>query len=64
MDTPDTRRAVVVGGSIAGLCAARALSGHYAQVVVVDRDDLPGSPGPRRGAPQGNHGHVLLGAGQ
>lgn len=64
MDTPDSRRAVVVGASIGGLCAARALAEHFDEVIVVDRDDLPDGPDPRKGAPQGNHGHVLLGAGQ
>jgi flavin-dependent dehydrogenase len=52
-------RAVVVGGSMAGLLAARVLSEFFAEVTVVDRDDLTGAV-PRRGVPQGRHPHVLL----
>ncbi len=57
-------RAVVLGGSIAGLLAARVLSGHYAQVLIVDRDELTGVTAPRRGVPQGRHVHGLLARGQ
>ena len=32
------RRAVVLGASMAGLCAARVLSEHFADVLVLDRD--------------------------
>ncbi|WP_326837780.1 FAD-dependent monooxygenase [Amycolatopsis rhabdoformis] len=55
------RTAVVLGGSIAGLLAARALADHADEVVVLERDD-PGT-GPRPGAPQGSQTHVLLPAG-
>jgi 2-polyprenyl-6-methoxyphenol hydroxylase-like FAD-dependent oxidoreductase len=48
-------RAVVLGGSIAGLFAARALSEAYDQVLIVDRDQLVGVSGARRGRPQGRH---------
>jgi glycine/D-amino acid oxidase-like deaminating enzyme len=45
--------AVVLGGSIAGLLAARVLTDTHDRVTVVDRDELaPGSTA-RRGAPQG-----------
>jgi 2-polyprenyl-6-methoxyphenol hydroxylase-like FAD-dependent oxidoreductase len=57
-------RAVVLGGSMAGLLAARVLSDHYASVVVVDRDPLLGVAGARRGVPQGSHAHALLARGQ
>ncbi|MGW6744270.1 FAD-dependent oxidoreductase [Streptomyces sp. NPDC055025] len=58
------RRAVVLGGSIAGLLAARALSEAYDEVVVVDRDGLSDLPGNRRGVPQGRHVHGILARGQ
>jgi 2-polyprenyl-6-methoxyphenol hydroxylase-like FAD-dependent oxidoreductase len=48
-------RAVVLGGSIAGLFAARVLSDAYDEVLVVDRDLLAGVRGPRRSRPQGRH---------
>ncbi|MEU3895223.1 FAD-dependent monooxygenase [Streptomyces sp. NPDC045251] len=55
--------AVVVGAGIAGLLAAKALAGHYRRVTLVDRDRLPERPVVRSGAPQGAHGHMLLGRG-
>jgi 2-polyprenyl-6-methoxyphenol hydroxylase-like FAD-dependent oxidoreductase len=57
-------RAVVLGGSIAGLLAARVLADAYDDVVVVDRDVLIGIKDPRRGAPQGRHISGLLTGGQ
>ncbi|MEY9857939.1 2-polyprenyl-6-methoxyphenol hydroxylase-like FAD-dependent oxidoreductase [Catenulispora sp. GAS73] len=48
-------RAVVLGGSIAGLFAARVLAEAYDEVLVVDRDTVTGVDGPRRGRPQGKH---------
>jgi 2-polyprenyl-6-methoxyphenol hydroxylase-like FAD-dependent oxidoreductase len=56
-------RAVVLGGGMAGLLAARVLTDHAGEVVVVDRDDLSGGPAPRRGVPQGNQVHGLLARG-
>ncbi|KPN31304.1 FAD binding domain protein [Halolamina pelagica] len=53
-----------MGGSMAGLLAARVLSDAYDEVVVVERDTLPSAPTPRRGVPQGHHVHVLLEAGR
>lgn len=57
-------RAVVLGSGMAGLLAARVLSETYARVVVVDRDDLDGPAGARRGVPHGRHAHALLARGQ
>ncbi len=47
------RRALVLGGSYAGLFAARVLAERYDEVLIVDRDKLVGEEGPRRGRPQG-----------
>ncbi len=55
--------AVVIGGSIAGLLAARVLADHFAQVTIVERDELPDAPRSRRGAPQDGHFHALMAAG-
>lgn len=58
------RRAVVLGGSLSGLFAARVLSDAYDEVLIVDRDVLLGVEGPRRGCPQGKHINGLLARGQ
>ncbi|BCJ41138.1 FAD-binding monooxygenase [Actinoplanes ianthinogenes] len=55
---------MVLGGSVAGLFAARVLADHFREVVVVDRDPLEGVTGPRRAVPQGHHIHGLLARGQ
>lgn len=54
------RHAVVVGGGVAGLLAARVLADHFDQVTVLERDRFPDTPSARRGAPQARHVHVLL----
>lgn len=58
------KTALVIGASMAGLLAARILTGHFDRVVVIDRDTLPDGPDVRSGVPQGKHIHALLSAGQ
>jgi 2-polyprenyl-6-methoxyphenol hydroxylase-like FAD-dependent oxidoreductase len=55
--------AVVIGGGIAGLLAARVLADHAEQVTLLDRDRFVDEPEPRKGVPQGRHLHVFLLAG-
>lgn len=55
---------VVIGAGIGGLLAAAAVAGRYHQVIVLDRDQLPDTPAPRKGAPQGAHVHGVLASGQ
>ena len=55
--------AVVIGASIAGLLAARALSDYYEKVVVLDRDRLPDDPVARSGVPHMRHSHAPAGQG-
>src|SRR6056297_2390255 len=50
-------RAVVVGGSIAGLLAARVLADRFAEVTVVERDPVSDDVTARRGVPQTSHVH-------
>lgn len=64
MSTQIGDRAVVLGGSLAGLLAARVLADAYADVTVIDRDELPAASRPRRGVPQGRHISGLLARGQ
>lgn len=56
-------RAVVLGGSLAGLLAANVLAEAYAEVLVVDRDELTGVAGYRKGVPHGRHAHGLVARG-
>lgn len=58
------QRAIVIGGSMGGLLAARVLADHFKEVVLFDRDILPASPEYRRGVPQGQHAHALLSSGR
>ena len=55
--------AVVIGGSIAGLCAARVLSDSYSRVTVYERDELPDAPANRATVPQDRHLHMLMARG-
>jgi len=61
---PAGGHALVVGGSMAGLLAARVLADHFERVTVVDRDRYPKGPEFRAGVPQSRHLHALLGRGQ
>jgi len=57
------REAIVIGGSIAGLLAARVLANYFDQVTIVERDRFPEKPVPRPGVPQSHQIHVLLSQG-
>lgn len=61
--TTITTHAIVIGGSIAGLLAARVLSDTFAQVTIIERDRLPEGAETRKGTPQSRHGHGLLAGG-
>lgn len=64
LETNTRRRALVLGGSIAGLTAARVLADRFDEVVLVERDKLDTTIDPRKGVPQGRHLHVLLKRGE
>lgn len=67
MDTvtkPPHSHALVIGGSMGGLLAARVLSEHFARVTVLDRDAFPNAPEHRSGVPQSRHAHGILVRGQ
>jgi 2-polyprenyl-6-methoxyphenol hydroxylase-like FAD-dependent oxidoreductase len=57
------KHAIVIGSSMAGLLAARALSERFEYVTVLERDHLPENARARKGVPQGQHAHGLLAAG-
>jgi 2-polyprenyl-6-methoxyphenol hydroxylase-like FAD-dependent oxidoreductase len=58
------KHAIVIGASMGGLLAARALSEFYASVTILERDSFPASDIPRKGVPQGRHAHGLLARGR
>jgi 2-polyprenyl-6-methoxyphenol hydroxylase-like FAD-dependent oxidoreductase len=55
-----SRHAVVLGGSLAGLLAARILADHFDKVTLLERDAYPETTEVRKGIPQANHVHGLL----
>ena len=55
-----TKHAIVVGASMGGLLAARALSRHFDKVTVLECDAIPDTVEARKGVPQGRHAHGLL----
>lgn len=57
---PLTSHALVIGGSISGLLAARVLADHFERVTIVERDRLPQDPLSRKGVPHARHRHQLL----
>jgi len=53
-------KAIVIGGSIAGLLAARVLSDYFKEVILIEKDNYVVGDKVRNGAPQANHVHILL----
>ena len=62
MNTTTNQRthAIVVGASLGGLMTARALSTHFQQVTIVERDTVNRQPESRHSQPQTQHLHGLL----
>jgi hypothetical protein len=58
------RHAVVVGGSLAGILAARVLADYFDRVTLLERDHFPEAPSARKGLPQGRHAHAVLESGR
>ena len=54
------RHALLIGGSLAGLFAARVLADFFDTVTILDRDIFPLTPDHRKGVPQSYHAHGLL----
>lgn len=63
MSKPNSQ-AIVLGGSISGLLAARVLTNHFDRVTIVEKDKLASGLEPRKTAPQGAHAHALLSRGR
>ncbi|BBZ79940.1 hypothetical protein MANY_52770 [Mycolicibacterium anyangense] len=62
-DPAKRQHAIVIGASIAGLCAARVLAEFFDRVTVYDRDVLPDGPDHRGAVPQDRHVHILMARG-
>ncbi len=58
------QQAIVIGASIGGLLAARALADYYQQVTILERDIFPLPGQNRKGVPQDRHAHGLLSKGR
>jgi 2-polyprenyl-6-methoxyphenol hydroxylase-like FAD-dependent oxidoreductase len=58
------KHAIVIGGSLAGLCAGQVLSDYFEQVTLIDRDCFEEGPAHRKGCPQSKHPHFLLDSGR
>ncbi|WP_392532883.1 FAD-dependent oxidoreductase [Nostoc sp. C117] len=54
------KQALVIGGSIAGLLAAKVLTKYFERVTVIERDNLREEAEHRHGVPQSPHVHTLL----
>lgn len=52
-------RAIIIGASHAGLCAARVLSDHFEEVLLFEKDARPDGYVTHPGVPAGKHIHVL-----
>lgn len=63
MTANNRRHAIVLGGSIAGLLAARVLSERFERVTIVEKDHVARDGKPRKTTPQGHHVHGLLARG-
>ncbi|MEZ4861458.1 MAG: hypothetical protein R3C14_09130 [Caldilineaceae bacterium] len=65
MSTPTKsyHHAIVIGGSMAGLLAARVLSHHFQRVTLLERDPISDQPEARKGQAHTRHLHGLLAKG-
>ncbi|MGR6342032.1 glutamate synthase [Priestia megaterium] len=57
-------KAIVIGGSIAGKLAAKALSHTFRQVIILEAGEKWEEKAPRKRVPQSHHPHVLLKGGE
>ena len=56
--------AVIIGASMAGLLAAKAIAPHFDKVSILEKDRLPDGPVAHKGTSQAYHSHLLLKAGE
>jgi 2-polyprenyl-6-methoxyphenol hydroxylase-like FAD-dependent oxidoreductase len=63
MKTRIGEKAIVIGSSISGLLAARALSDYFEIVTIIEKDIIPANGEYRKGVTQARHTHGLLARG-
>ncbi|CUH46185.1 Putative epoxidase LasC [Ruegeria atlantica] len=61
MTSRQQQRVILIGAGMAGLMAAAVLADQFADVIIIEKDDLPRTPQVRKGGPQGAHVHTFLG---
>ncbi|OXM83451.1 FAD dependent oxidoreductase [Paenibacillus rigui] len=57
-------KAIIIGGSVAGLMTAKVLSAFYREILIVEKDVLPDQPVNRTGTPHGFHPHRFTNRGK
>ena len=57
------QHAIILGGSIAGMLTARALSEHFERVTIIEKDTLTQQNVPRKSVAHGHHLHIVLARG-
>ncbi|MGE7881772.1 FAD-dependent oxidoreductase [Bacillus sp. NPDC094077] len=57
-------KAIVIGGSMAGKFAAKALSTSFKEIIILESGERWDGKASRKRVPQGNHPHVLLKGGE
>ncbi|HEU5373906.1 MAG TPA: FAD-dependent monooxygenase [Ktedonobacteraceae bacterium] len=60
VESVQNTKALIIGGGIAGLLAARVLCEFYGEVLILERDSQPEQAGARPGSPQSFHLHQVL----
>ena len=53
-------KAIVIGGSMAGKFAAKALSTSFKEIIIIEAGERWDGKSSRKRVPQSNHPHVLL----
>ncbi|MFH5184272.1 hypothetical protein ACHHV8_17410 [Paenibacillus sp. TAB 01] len=54
---PNEGKAIIIGGSIAGLMTAKAVSQFFEEILIIDKDEFSAAPENRAGTPQAFHPH-------
>lgn len=57
--SPNSKRAVIMGASLAGIIAAQAISEHYDEIWIFDPGEVPTEKTHRKVTPQSRHPHAV-----